>query len=57
MSRYETTRGPAKSGGTCLILNEIAILMRHETYGFQKLDFDNNLSCFSTEVSEKSKKF
>ena len=56
ISNYETTRVPAKAGEPCLILNEIAIRMRHEKSVF-KLDFAQSLSCFHTKVSEKSKHF
>ena len=38
----------------CLILNEFAILIRRPKFG--ELDFAQNLSCFSTKTSEKSKK-
>ena len=31
----KTTRGPAKAGGTCLILDEISILMGQEKCGFK----------------------
>ena len=39
----KTTTGPAKAGGTCLILNEFAILMRHKNGDFKSWTWPKTL--------------
>ena len=49
--------GPAKAACMCLILKDCVILMRHKKIRFQKLDFAQHLSCFSSKTSKQSEKF
>ena len=43
--------GQAKAEGTCLTLNDFALLMRHEECDLKIGTLPKNLSCFSTKIS------
>ena len=56
MSRSKTAGGQAEAVDMSLILYGFAILMCQKKKRFQKLDFVQNFSCFTTKICEKSLK-
>ena len=57
MSRLKTTRGPAKAGGMYLILNKLAILMRHKKYDFKILMWPRTLLFSLVKQERRVEKF